>query len=77
MRAVGEAAARGEHWSMNVRSGERYGPRVAFAQLAMRAETAEAVLHLLLAEGRLADEIVDKKSKKKGLVVVGDGDIFG
>lgn len=79
VRAVGEAAARGEHWSVDVRAGERFGPRIAVAKFGMQAETAQAVIDFLIAEGRIAVEIVDKRSKKKGLVAVDNSaetDIF-
>lgn len=69
LRAADAAWKAGEPWSENARSGERFAPRVLSRDFGIAVDQASALLDIWLGQRILVSEIVDKRSKKKGLKV--------
>lgn len=69
LRAADAAWKAGEPWSENARSGERFAPRVLSRDFGITVDQASALLDIWLGQRILVSEIVDKRSKKKGLKV--------
>lgn len=69
LRAADAAWRKGEPWSENARAGDRYAPRVLTKDFGLSGEQASALIDIWLGQRILVSEIVDKRSKKKGLKV--------
>lgn len=72
-RAVRAACEAGEPWSLrhNVKGGERFYQTRMLKDFQISNSAAEAAMQTWISEGRIAEDITDSRTKKKGLVVRG------
>lgn len=69
LRAADAAWRSGEPWSQNAQAGDRYAIRVLSRDFGVSGEQASALIDIWLGQRILVSEIVDKRTKKKGLKV--------
>lgn len=71
LKAIDGAWQSGEPWSMAPQSKDRFAVRRIVNEYGFKAEQAEEMVRVWVSSGLLAVDIVDPKSKRKGLRVVG------